>query len=71
MYALQEMDKALERCLRFGHVTVPVFMAYSELKRNSVRSYLDSICKGDHPRLWKIEESHRWFYYPRKETPKV
>lgn len=52
MYALQEMDKALERCLRFGHVTVPVFMAYSELKRNSARSYLDSICKGDHPRLW-------------------
>ena len=52
MYALQEMDKALEYCLRFGHVTVPVFMAYSELKRNSSRSYLDSICKGDHPRLW-------------------
>lgn len=71
MYDPKEMDKALERCLRLGHVTVPVFMAYSGLKRDSAKSYLDSLCKGDHPRLWKMKESRRWFYYPRKETPKV
>ena len=71
MYDPQKMEEALKRCLKLGHVTVPVFMAYSGLKRDSAKNYLDSLCKGDHPRLWKMKESRRWFYYPRKETPKV
>ena len=41
-------------------------MAYSGLKRDSARSYLDSICKGDHPRLWKIEESTAGSTIPKK-----
>ena len=46
-------------------------MAYSGLKRDSAKSYLDSLCKDDHPHQWKMKENRRWFYYPRKETPKV
>ena len=39
-------------------------------KRDSAKAYLDSLCKGDHPRLWKVRESRRWLYFPKKDTTK-
>jgi len=68
MYDEKAMDEALRRCLKLGYVTIPVFMAYSGLKRDSAHSYLDSLCKGDHPRLWKVRESRRWLYFPKPDT---
>jgi hypothetical protein len=64
------MDAALERCLRLGYATIPEFMIFSGLKRDSAKTYLDSLCKGEHPRLRKVWESRRWLYFPRKPAPK-
>ena len=72
MYDQQAMDEALRRSLRLGYTTVPEFMSASGLKRDSAKSYLDSLCKGDHPRLWRVKESRRFLYFPKdggnKET---
>ena len=70
MHDPKAMDAALERCLRLGYVTVPEFMIFSGLKRDSAKTYLDSLCKGEHPRLWKVWESRRWLYFPKKPAPK-
>jgi hypothetical protein len=45
-------------------------MIFSGLKRDSAKTYLDSLCKGEHPRLRKVWESRRWLYFPRKPAPK-
>jgi hypothetical protein len=50
------------------YATIPEFMIFSGLKRDSAKAYLDSLCKGDHPRLWKVRESRRWLYFPKKEA---
>jgi hypothetical protein len=68
MYDEKAMDEALRRCLKLGYATIPVFMIFSGLKRDSAKAYLDSLCKGDHPRLWKVRESRRWLYFPKKDT---
>ena len=65
MYDPKAMDDALQRCMKLGYTTIPVFMAFSGLKRDSAKSYLDSLCTGDHPRLWKIRQSRRWLYFPK------
>ena len=70
MYDAKAMDEALRRSLRLGYVTIPEFMIYSGLKRDSAKTYLDSLCKGEHPRLWKVWESRRWLYFPKKPAPK-
>ena len=70
MHDPKAMDAALERCLRLGYVTVPEFMIFSGLKRDSAKTYLDSLCKGENPRLWKVYESRRWLYFPKKPAPK-
>ena len=70
MYDAKAMDEALRRSLRLGYVTIPEFMIYSGLKRDSAKTYLDSLCKGEHPHLWKVRESRRWLYFPKKQTPK-
>ena len=70
MHDPKAMDAALERCMRLGYATVPEFMIFSGLKRDSAKAYLDSLCKGEHPRLWKVRESRRWLYFPKKQTPK-
>ena len=61
MYDEKAMDEALRR---------PEFMIFSGLKRDSAKAYLDSLCKGDHPRLWKVRESRRWLYFPKQDTSK-
>ena len=45
-------------------------MIFSGLKRDSAKSYLDGLCKGDHPSLWKVRESRRWLYFPKREVSK-
>ena len=64
------MDEALRRCMKLGYATIPEFMIFSGLKRDSAKAYLDSLCKGDHPRLWKVRESRRWLYFPKHDTSK-
>ena len=56
---------ALRRCMRLGYATIPEFMIFSGLKRDSAKAYLDSLCEGEHPRLWKVRESRRWLYFPQ------
>ena len=70
MYDEKAMDEALRRCMRLGYVTIPEFMIFSGLKRDSAKAYLDSLCKGEHPRLWKVRESRRWLYFPKHDTSK-
>ena len=70
MYDEKAMDEALRRCMKLGYATIPEFMIYSGLKRDSAKAYLDSLCKGDKPRLWKVRESRRWLYFPKKDTTK-
>jgi len=68
MYDKKAMDEALQRCMKMGYVTIPEFMIFSGLKRDSAKSYLDSLCRGDCPRLRKVRESRRWFYFPNGDT---
>ena len=68
MYDEKAMDEALRRCMKLGYATIPEFMIFSGLKRDSAKTYLDSLCKGDHPRLWKVRESRRWLYFPKKDN---
>ena len=70
MYDEKAMDAALQRCLRLGYATVPEFMIFSGLKRDSAKTYLDGLCKGEHPKLWKVREGRRWLYFPKKTAPK-
>lgn len=70
MYDEQAMDDALQHCLRLGYVTIPEFMMFSKLKRDSAKNYLDSLCKGDHPRLWSVKEGRRYLYFPKKDNSK-
>ena len=70
MYDEKAMDEALRRCLKLGYATIPEFMIFSGLKRDSAKTYLDSLCKGEHPRLWKVRESRRWLYFPKQDTTK-
>ena len=64
MYDEKAMDEALWQSMKLGYTTIPEFMRFSGLKRDSAQSYLDNLCKGDHPRLWKVRESRRWLYFP-------
>ena len=64
------MDEALRRSMRLGYTTIPDFMIYSGLRRDSAKAYLDSLCQGEHPRLWKVRESRRWLYFPKKDETK-
>ena len=70
MYDDKAMDVALRRCMRRGFTTIPEFMIYSGLKRDSAKAYLDSLCTGDHPRLRKVRESRRWLYFLERDTSK-
>ena len=63
-------DEALRRSMKLGYTTIPVFMIFSGLRRDSAKTYLDSLCKGEHPRLWKVRESRRWLYFPKQDASK-
>ena len=66
MHDEKAMKEALRRSMRLGYTTIPDFMIFSGLKRDSAKTYLDSLCKGDKPSLWKVRESRRWLYFPQK-----
>ena len=68
MYDQKAMDDALRRSLKLGYTTIPEFMRYSGLKRDSAKAYLNSLCQGDHPRLWRVRESRRWLYFPKQDS---
>ena len=70
MYDQKAMDEALLSSMKLGYTTIPQFMASSGLKRDSAKSYLDSLCTGDHPRLWKVRQSRRWLYFTKQEASK-
>ena len=44
MHDQQAMDEALRRSMRLGYTTIPEFMIYSGLRRDSAKAYLDSLC---------------------------
>lgn len=67
MYDAKAMEEALRRSTHNGYITISTFMVFSHLKRKSAKAYLDSLCKGDHPRLWKVRESRRWLYFPKSD----
>ena len=71
MHDPKAMDEALRRSMKLGHTTIPEFMKHSGLKRDSAKTYLDSLCQGEHPRLWKVRESRRWLYFPKTEATPV
>ena len=71
MYDEKAMGEALRRSMKLGYTTIPEFMIFSGLKRDSAKAYLDSLCQGEHPRLWKVRESRRWLYFPKDKGPKV
>ena len=56
MYDSKAMDEALLRSTRYGYITISTFMHYSGLKSNSAKISLDSLCKGEHPRLSRHKE---------------
>ena len=68
MHDAKAMDEALRRSMKLGYTTIPEFMIFSGLKRDSAKTYLDSLCRGEHPRLWKVRESRRWLYFPKETT---
>lgn len=70
MYDQKAMDEALLSSMKLGYTTIPQFMASSGLKRDSAKSYLDSLCTGDYPRLWKVRQSRRWLYFTKQEASK-
>ena len=70
MYDAQAMEEALRQSLKVGYTTIPDFMIHSGLKRDSAKSYLNSLCYGEHPRLRRIRESRRYLYFPIKEAAK-
>ena len=69
MYDEKAMDEALRRCLKLGYATIPEFMIFSGLKRDSAKAYLDSLCIGDNPRLSRYKEGRTWHYTIRPTTP--
>ena len=68
MYDQQAMDVALRKSMGNGFATIPVFMIFSGLKRDSARRYLDSLCRGDNPRLRKVRYGRQWHYFPVRNT---
>jgi len=68
MHDAMAMDEALRRSMRLGYTTIPEFMIFSGLKRDSAQHYLDSLCEGERPRLWRVRESRRWLYFPKNPS---
>lgn len=70
MHDPQAMEAALRRSMGNGFATIPVFMIFSGLKRDSARRYLDSLCRGNNPRFKKVLCGRLWHYIPVQPMPK-
>ena len=67
MHDPKAMDEALRRSLQQGFTTVKS----SGLKRDSALKYLDSLTKGDHPRLRRVKSGKSYLYFPIQEESPV
>ena len=71
MHDPKAMDEALRRSLQQGFTTVKIFRICSGLKRDSAQKYLDSLTKGDHPRLRRVKNGKSYLYFPiQEESPR-
>ena len=71
MYDPEAMDEALRQSLRNGFTTVSTFMMFSHLKRKSAKTFLDSLCMGEHPRLRHYREGRTWHYILLQPIPTI
>ena len=62
MHDTRAMDEALRKSVFHGHITITNFMQWSGLKYHSAKAYLDSLCKGEKPRLSRYKEARSWHY---------
>ena len=62
----EAMDEALRKALKRGYTTVRYFCHHSGLKYATARRYLNSLCEGENPRLWKTKEGPTLHYLPVK-----
>ena len=70
MHDPKAMDEALRRSLQQGFTSVKIFRICSGLKRDSAQDYLDSLTKGDHPRLRRVKNGNSYLYFPiQEESP--
>lgn len=69
MYDPQAMEEALRKSVRHGYITIKAFQVFSGLKNKSAQRYLDSLCTGDNPRLYRYREGRTWHYTLLKTTP--
>jgi len=70
MHDPKAMDEALRKCTKRGFTTIKTFMAFSGLKYNSAKNYLDSLCQGETPRLRCSMEGRTWYYFVITNLPK-
>ena len=57
-----ELEAALKTCLRRGYTTTTRFAATADLKYTKAKEYLDSLCKGEKPRLRRFKEGTAYHY---------
>jgi hypothetical protein len=69
MHDPKAMETALRRSIRNGYITISSFMFYSRLKRKSAKTYLDSLCEGENPRLRSYRDGRTWHYAIVEDTP--
>ena len=62
MHDSKAMDEALHKCTKRGFTTIKTFMAFSGLKYQSAKRYLDSLSQGESPRLLRTKEGNTLFY---------
>lgn len=62
MYDSAAMEEALRRCTGKGYTTIKSFQIFSGLKPKSAKAYLDSLCEGPNPRMWRYREGRTWHY---------
>ena len=56
------MDMALRKSMGRGYTTVKKFAYYSGLKYDTAKRYLNSLCSGDNPLLYKRKEGTTFQY---------
>lgn len=62
----EAMEVALRKSTRNGYITIKSFQNHSGLKYNSAKNFLDSLCKGDNPKLTSYREGRIWHYAVRE-----
>ena len=62
MHDPKAMEVALRQSTVKGHISIKRFQINSGLKYPSAKSYLDSLCEGDSPRLQRYKEGRMWHY---------